>query len=98
MKINSLTDIGSGKTGERFFHMTVWWCAPMVGLTISLCTMSVPARYFSMFLMVCSNAGSGNIACAFRFIPIPILFPFTSFSDTPSLGCECGAEATSVNS
>ncbi|KAJ7834292.1 major facilitator superfamily domain-containing protein [Mycena leptocephala] len=48
----------AGKTGERFFHMTVWWCALMVGLTISLCTMSVPARYFSMFLMVCSNAAS----------------------------------------
>ncbi|KAJ7920612.1 major facilitator superfamily domain-containing protein [Mycena leptocephala] len=58
----------AGKTGERFFHMTVWWCGLIVGLIISLCTgprdqgplctMSVPARYFSMFLMVCSNAAS----------------------------------------
>ncbi|KAJ6578073.1 MFS general substrate transporter [Mycena capillaripes] len=46
----------AGKTGERFFHMAVWLCGPIIGLIVSLCTMSVPARYFSMFLMASSNA------------------------------------------
>ncbi|KAJ7367001.1 major facilitator superfamily domain-containing protein [Mycena albidolilacea] len=39
------------KTGERFFHITGWWWAVMVGFIISLSTTSTGARYFSMFLM-----------------------------------------------
>jgi hypothetical protein len=39
------------KTGERFFHIAGWWWSVILGFVISLCTMSVPARYISMFLM-----------------------------------------------
>ncbi|KAJ7819338.1 major facilitator superfamily domain-containing protein [Mycena olivaceomarginata] len=39
------------KTGERFFHITGWWWAVMIGFIISLSTTSTGARYFSMFLM-----------------------------------------------
>ncbi|KAJ7146772.1 MFS general substrate transporter [Mycena epipterygia] len=46
-------------TGERFFHLAAWWWLTMGGLIISLCTMSIGGRYFSMFLMAI-----GNIAIA----------------------------------
>ncbi|KAK7048470.1 MFS general substrate transporter [Favolaschia claudopus] len=45
------------KTGERFFHITGWWWAVMVGFIISLCTMNTGARYFSMFLMALGYVG-----------------------------------------
>ncbi|KAJ7239368.1 major facilitator superfamily domain-containing protein [Mycena haematopus] len=48
------------KTGERFFHISIWIFAMMVGFIISLCTMSVGARYFSMFLMAMGDAGSAG--------------------------------------
>ncbi|KAJ7191112.1 MFS general substrate transporter [Mycena pura] len=50
------------KTGERFFHISVWIVAMMVGFIVSLCTMSVGARYFSMFLMAIGDAGRTRIA------------------------------------
>ncbi|CAK5268715.1 unnamed protein product [Mycena citricolor] len=45
------------KTGERFFHVSIWIWAMMVGFIISLCTMNVGARYLSMFLMAIGDAG-----------------------------------------
>jgi len=39
------------RTGERFFHMAVWWWAIIVGYIIALSTMSTGGRYFSLFLM-----------------------------------------------
>jgi len=45
------------RTGERFFHQTMWWWGVMVGFIISLATMNTGARYFSMFLMACGYAG-----------------------------------------
>ncbi|KAF7312038.1 Tartrate transporter [Mycena indigotica] len=45
------------RTGERFYHISIWTWAMMVGFIISLCTMSVPARYFAMFLMAIGDAG-----------------------------------------
>ncbi|KAJ7503292.1 MFS general substrate transporter [Mycena galericulata] len=45
------------KTGERFFHLAVWWWGLIIGYIISLSTMSFAGRYVSMFLMACSSAG-----------------------------------------
>lgn len=45
------------KTGERFFHIAGWWWVVVVGYIISLSTMSVGPRYFSMFLMASGYAG-----------------------------------------
>ncbi|CAK5270548.1 unnamed protein product [Mycena citricolor] len=45
------------RTGERYFHLSGWWWPVMVGFIISLSTMSVAGRYFSMFLMTIGYAG-----------------------------------------
>ncbi|KAJ6508630.1 major facilitator superfamily domain-containing protein [Mycena sanguinolenta] len=45
------------KTGERFFHITGWWWAVMVGFIISLATMSTGGRYFGMVLMALGYVG-----------------------------------------
>ncbi|KAJ6578094.1 major facilitator superfamily domain-containing protein [Mycena capillaripes] len=60
------------RTGERFFHISVWICAMMVGFIIGLCTMSVGARYFSMFLMAIGDAGCAmTLVWASNSIPRP---------------------------
>ncbi|KZT23600.1 MFS general substrate transporter [Neolentinus lepideus HHB14362 ss-1] len=45
------------RTGERFFHLGVWWWGVMAGYIIGLCTMNTGARYFSLFLMASGYAG-----------------------------------------
>ncbi|EGO00930.1 hypothetical protein SERLA73DRAFT_50208 [Serpula lacrymans var. lacrymans S7.3] len=45
------------RTGERFFHITSWWWAVILGYIISLCTMSIGGRYFSLFLMTIGYCG-----------------------------------------
>ena len=45
------------KTGERFLHMTGWWWLAMIGFIIALSTMSIAARYVSLFLMACALVG-----------------------------------------
>ncbi|KAJ7052049.1 major facilitator superfamily domain-containing protein [Mycena amicta] len=45
------------RTGERFYHISIWIFAMIVGFIVNLCTMSVPARYFAMFLMAIGDAG-----------------------------------------
>ncbi|KAF8574831.1 MFS general substrate transporter [Ramaria rubella] len=45
------------KTGERFFHIAGWWWVVILGYIISLSTMVVGGRYFSMFLMASGYAG-----------------------------------------
>ncbi|KAF8551300.1 MFS general substrate transporter [Imleria badia] len=45
------------RTGERYFHMAVWWWIAILGYIISLATMSTGARYFSLFLMTLSLCG-----------------------------------------
>ncbi|KAJ7315306.1 MFS general substrate transporter [Mycena albidolilacea] len=60
------------KTGERFFHISIWIWAMMVGFIISLCTMSVGARYFSMFLMAVGDVGCAmTLVWASNSIPRP---------------------------
>ncbi|KAJ7471058.1 MFS general substrate transporter [Mycena latifolia] len=60
------------RTGERFFHIQVWIWAMMVGFIISLCTMSVGPRYFSMFLMAIGDAGCAmTLVWASNSIPRP---------------------------
>ncbi|KAH7906339.1 major facilitator superfamily domain-containing protein [Hygrophoropsis aurantiaca] len=45
------------RTGERFFHIAGWWWAVILGYIISLCTMSIGGRYFSLFLMTTGYCG-----------------------------------------
>ncbi|TFK51149.1 MFS general substrate transporter [Heliocybe sulcata] len=45
------------RTGERFFHLGVWWWGVMAGYIIALCTMNTGARYLSLFLMASGYAG-----------------------------------------
>ncbi|KAH7906801.1 major facilitator superfamily domain-containing protein [Hygrophoropsis aurantiaca] len=45
------------RTGERFFHIAGWWWAVILGYIISLCTMSIAGRYFSLFLMTTGYCG-----------------------------------------
>ncbi|KAJ6492541.1 MFS general substrate transporter [Mycena vitilis] len=51
----------AGRTGEFFFHISLWSCGTVIGMIIAICTMSVPVRYFSMFLMVSSSAAGGML-------------------------------------
>ncbi|KAL4073463.1 major facilitator superfamily domain-containing protein [Scleroderma citrinum] len=46
------------RTGERFFHLTVWWWIPIVGYIISLSTMATAARYFSLYMMTLGLCGN----------------------------------------
>lgn len=46
------------RTGERFFHLTVWWWISILGYVVSLTTMLTAARYFSLFLMAVGYSGS----------------------------------------
>ncbi|KAJ7146818.1 major facilitator superfamily domain-containing protein [Mycena epipterygia] len=60
------------RTGERFFHISVWVWAMMVGFIISLCTMSVGPRYLSMFLIAIGDAGCAmTLVWASNSIPRP---------------------------
>ncbi|KAI9459750.1 major facilitator superfamily domain-containing protein [Boletus coccyginus] len=45
------------RTGERYFHMAAWWWVAILGYIISLATMSMGGRYFSLFLMTSGFAG-----------------------------------------
>ncbi|KII95716.1 hypothetical protein PLICRDRAFT_226861 [Plicaturopsis crispa FD-325 SS-3] len=45
------------RTGERFFHITIWWWGVLVGYIIGVTTMSVGGRYVSMFLMASGYSG-----------------------------------------
>ncbi|KAF8587872.1 MFS general substrate transporter [Ramaria rubella] len=47
----------SDKTGERFFHIAIPNFLGLVGFVIAISTMSLPARYISLFLMALSSAG-----------------------------------------
>ncbi|KIJ39133.1 hypothetical protein M422DRAFT_60734 [Sphaerobolus stellatus SS14] len=65
----ALNALHANRTGERFSHIAGWWWAFIVGYIISLATMAVGGRYFSMFLMASGYVavaigpvkGSGNI-------------------------------------
>ncbi|KJA20090.1 hypothetical protein HYPSUDRAFT_838942 [Hypholoma sublateritium FD-334 SS-4] len=47
------------KTSERFFHLTAWSWGVILGFIISLSTMSLAARYISLFFMASGYAGYG---------------------------------------
>jgi hypothetical protein len=53
----SLNAWHADRTGERFFHITVWWWAVIVGFIISLSTLSIAGRYVSLFLMASGYVG-----------------------------------------
>ncbi|KAJ7149878.1 major facilitator superfamily domain-containing protein [Mycena crocata] len=60
------------RTGERFFHISVWLWAMMAGFILSMCTMSITARYFAMFLMAIGDAGCAmSLVWASNSIPRP---------------------------
>ncbi|PAV24167.1 MFS general substrate transporter [Pyrrhoderma noxium] len=45
------------RTGERFFHITVYWWGVIIAYIIGVSTFSIGGRYFAMFLMACGYAG-----------------------------------------
>ncbi|KAI6142740.1 major facilitator superfamily domain-containing protein [Pisolithus tinctorius] len=47
----------SDRTGERFFHLVIYWWITIVGFIISLSTMATAARYFSQYLMTLRFGG-----------------------------------------
>lgn len=49
------------RTGERYFHLAVWWWAIIVGYIIALATMSTGGRYFSLFLMSLGYCGTYDV-------------------------------------
>ncbi|KAJ7052013.1 MFS general substrate transporter [Mycena amicta] len=60
------------KTGERFFHVSIWLWGLIIGYIVSICSMSLPARYFSMFLLACSGASGGlMLAWVANAVPRP---------------------------
>ncbi|KAG6329582.1 hypothetical protein ID866_9507 [Astraeus odoratus] len=46
------------RTGERFFHVVIWWCMAIVGYVIALSTMATALRYFSLYLMTLGYIGT----------------------------------------
>ncbi|KAG6332103.1 hypothetical protein ID866_6983 [Astraeus odoratus] len=46
------------RTGERFFHLTVWWGIPIVGCIVTSSTMATAPRYFSLYLMTIGYTGN----------------------------------------
>lgn len=64
----------SDRTGERFFHITLWWWGVILGYIIGVSTMSVGGRYVAMFLMASGYAGeSTNSALRLGRISIDIV-------------------------
>ncbi|KAF8228541.1 hypothetical protein L208DRAFT_1403633, partial [Tricholoma matsutake] len=60
------------KTGERFFHIAVWWWGVILGFIIALSTMSIAGRYVSLFLMACGFVGSAmNLVWVSNAVPRP---------------------------
>ncbi|KAF8967940.1 MFS transporter [Flammula alnicola] len=45
------------RTGERFWHIVVWWALVILGFIIAQSTMSVGGRYVSLFLMATGQIG-----------------------------------------
>ncbi|KAJ3484027.1 hypothetical protein NLI96_g5906 [Meripilus lineatus] len=52
-----LTTLHQDRTGERFFHIALWWWGVILGYIIGVSTMSVGGRYVAMFLMASGYAG-----------------------------------------
>ncbi|KAF8228548.1 MFS general substrate transporter [Tricholoma matsutake] len=60
------------KTGERFFHIAVWWWGVILGFIIALSTMSIAGRYVSLFLMACGYVGFAmNLVWVSNAVPRP---------------------------
>ncbi|KAK0193761.1 MFS transporter [Armillaria mellea] len=60
------------RTGERFFHVSGWWWAVMMGFIIALSTMNTAARYVSLFFMACGLVGTSiTIVWLSNSIPRP---------------------------
>ncbi|KAG6330130.1 hypothetical protein ID866_8959 [Astraeus odoratus] len=45
------------RTGERFFHLVIWWGVAIIGYIIALSTMETAPRYFSLYLMTLGYTG-----------------------------------------
>ncbi|KAL4077040.1 major facilitator superfamily domain-containing protein [Scleroderma yunnanense] len=46
------------RSGERFFHLAIWWWMTIIGYVISLTTMLTAASYCSLFLMAIGYSGN----------------------------------------
>lgn len=51
------SNLESDRTGERYFHQSMWWWGVCIGFVISLSTQNTAARYVSLFLMACGYVG-----------------------------------------
>lgn len=45
------------RTGERFWHITIWWSFSVLGYIIAQSTMAVGGRYLSLFLLSLGRVG-----------------------------------------
>ncbi|KJA23079.1 hypothetical protein HYPSUDRAFT_138255 [Hypholoma sublateritium FD-334 SS-4] len=45
------------RTGERFWHITIWWLFSVLGYIIAQSTMAVGGRYLSLFLLSLGQVG-----------------------------------------
>jgi len=76
-----LNALHADKTGERFFHIVVWWWGTIVGYIIALSTMSIAGRYVSMFLMAGGSVGTAmNIVWVSNAVPRPPAYVVPSSS------------------
>ena len=51
----------SDVTGERFWHITIWLWAVIVGYIIAQATMSIGGRYVSLFLLASGYVGNAMV-------------------------------------
>ncbi|KAG6332104.1 hypothetical protein ID866_6984 [Astraeus odoratus] len=60
------------RTGERFFHLIIWWGVAIVGYIIAASTMATAPRYFSLYLMTIGYTGNAvTIVWAANTFPRP---------------------------
>ncbi|EGO26550.1 hypothetical protein SERLADRAFT_447730 [Serpula lacrymans var. lacrymans S7.9] len=67
----TITLLMAHRTGERFFHITSWWWAVILGYIISLCTMSIGGRYFSLFLMTIGSTSGYSMTLVWVSNAVP---------------------------
>ncbi|PPQ88464.1 hypothetical protein CVT25_011590 [Psilocybe cyanescens] len=69
------------KTGERFWHISVWWWSVILGFIIAQSTMSVGGRYTSLFFLA-----SGQIGFAMTLVRVSNSIPRPPTKRAASIG------------
>lgn len=52
------TKVIADRTGDRFYHMVLWWGCSIIGYIVGLTTSSVGGRYVALFLMTSGYTGN----------------------------------------